>query len=103
MFEYNGCKISARELTIADDDAITGFFDPISSSHPTASVLSVIRFGEFMLGAVIDGDPPLPMVTPQTPASEIGEAYRAWLALPRRFAVNWRKEVNSEDNPAPKK
>lgn len=103
MFEYNGCKITARELTIADDDAIVVFYDPVAATHPQASVLSVNRFGEFMLAAVIDGEPPIPMVTPQSAPQDIGAAFEAWQKLPRRFAQQWRIELGSADNPAPKK
>lgn len=101
MFEYNGASITARELTIADDDAITAFFQPIAATFPQASTLSVVRFGEFMLAAQIEGEPPLSMVKPTDEPALVSAAYAAWLKLPRRFALLWRGEVQEES--APKK
>lgn len=103
MFEYNGAKITARELTIADDDALVGFYEPVAVNHPQASVLSVNRFAEFMQAAQIEGEPPIPMVTARSEAEVIGAAYEAWLKLPRWFAVSWRGELNDAESAAPKK
>lgn len=98
-FTFQGATISARELTIGDDDDIQRL---ISQLPPGAIINSGTPFLEFMVGAVIEGDSPLPMVTPTSKASEIADAYEAWKRLPRSFMRLWRQEVENVDTPAPK-
>lgn len=98
-FEFNGATISCREFTIADDDAILRF----SGKFPDGAIVnSSTPFSEFMIGAVVDGDSPVPMVTPSSPLDDVAAAYAAWGKLPRRFLRLWRDEVESVENPAPK-
>lgn len=102
-FTFNGATISARALTIADDDAIIQFWQPVGAAYPNATTRSVNRFGEFMLGASIEGEPPLPMVAPDSPADSIAASYAAWQKLPRSFAQRWDRELDAAENAAPKK
>lgn len=104
MFQYNGATITARELTIADDDAIGSvILSAIAEAYPQARMGTVTGFGTFVFGAVIDGEPPFPMVTANSTPTDIVAAYAAWLKLPRSFARNWREALDEAENYAPKK
>lgn len=98
-FEWNGATISAREFTIADDDQMIRFVGKLPDG---AIINSGTPFVEFMTGAKVEGEPLLPMITPNSTPAEIAASYEAWKALPRRFLALWRQEVVNADAPAPK-
>lgn len=99
-FEWKGATITAREFTIADDDAMLRFAGKLPEG---AIVNSATPFVEFQLGAVIEGgDSPVPRITLDSTLTEITAAYNAWQALPRRFLALWRQEVQNADAPDPK-
>ena len=98
-FAWNGSTISCREFTIADDDNLLRFTGKLPED---AIVNSGTPFIEFQTGAVIEGDRPVPLVTPNSTPAEIAAAYEAWTALPRRFLKLWKQEVENADAPDPK-
>lgn len=98
-FEFRGGIIAARELTIEDDDQIARL---IGKLPPGAIVNSGTPFMEFMIGADVKGEPPVPMITPESDPSEIAESYAVWKKLPRRFLTLWRQELTNADSPDPK-
>lgn len=98
-FEWENATISARVMSIGDDDEVARF---TSKLPPRAIVNSGTPFMEFMVSAEIEGESPIPMVTSDSKPDAIAAAYEAWKALPRSFLTLWRQEVMNADNPAPK-
>lgn len=100
MFEYQGATISARELSIEEDDQIVR----LTSKLPDGAIVnSGTPFMEFMVGAVIEkGNSPVPIISADSTPEEVAEAYAAWRKLPRRFLKLWKQEVANADSPDPK-
>lgn len=96
-FTWEGTIISVRELTNADDLRITKLMRRASGSSKAGDVsdetIAHYAFAEFMIGAQITGDAPLPMVDEKSPAAEIGAAVAAWGRLPRRFGRRWQELI----------
>lgn len=99
-FKYNGCTISARALTIADDDAATEIG---MMARPTPESPYQVRhqtFAEFQVAAQIDGEWPIPHVTEKDDAATVQAAYAAWRDLPRTFPRLWVKELDAVEGAA---
>jgi hypothetical protein len=90
MFEYEGAKISARTLTIGDDETIAVLQGRLTIG---TRLYSAVQYFEFVLGAQIDGDSPVPLVTEASSEAEVMAGLEAWKALPRRFLNQWRAEI----------
>lgn len=97
-FKFCDATISARPLTIADDDDVSVIAAALSDK-PGSLFVKHVRFAEFMVAAEFigkDGQPgisPIPHVTENDDAQAIRAAYEAWRTLPRRFADEWRNEL----------
>lgn len=99
-FEFKGATISARELTIEDEDRITALMLMLPSDESSATVR--YRFAEFMVGAQIEGAFDLPIITIATPKPDILAAFQQWRKLPRRIVREWQAEVVAAETPGPK-
>lgn len=97
-FKFRGATISARPLSIADDDEVNLIAAAFTDGDGRIFVKHV-RFAEFQVAGGFTGEPgqpavsPIPHVTSKDDPAKIRESYEAWRALPRRFADEWRKEL----------
>lgn len=98
-FKWGEAEISARELSIEDDDQIARMVGKLPSG---AIVNSGTPFMEFMVGAQVTGEFPVPTISADSPLEEVADAYAAWRKLPRRFLKLWKQEVENADSPDPK-
>lgn len=88
--EYKGAKITARALTIEDDNTIQLLAYRLEDS---TSMLAAQKWSEFLVAAVVDGDYPIPYVSLEATAEEARHSYAAWKNLPRSFLQHWRAEL----------
>jgi hypothetical protein len=100
-FEFKGATITARELTIAEDDQINRLFAVVAKIEPGATASGAQAFCEFQIAAEIEGDFFIPRVTHQDEQETIAEAWRAWRKAPRRLLTLWERELLLADNPNP--
>lgn len=98
-FEFGGATISARELSIEDDDQIARITNKLPDG---AIVKSGTPFMEFMVGAQVTGEFPVPFISADSTEDAIAVAYAAWRKLPRSFQNRWKQEVARADSPDPK-
>lgn len=98
-FEYGGAVITARELSIEDDDNIARLINKLPDG---AIVNSGTPFMEFMVGAEIKGDSPVSRIDADSTPEEVAAAYAAWRKLPRSFLKRWKQEVANADTLNPK-
>lgn len=101
-FTFRGAAISARALSIADDDAATELGMMARPTPDSPLQVRHLTFGEFMVAAEIDGDWSLPRVTAQSSAADVQAAYAAWRKLPRTFPQQWVRELNEAESAAKK-
>lgn len=100
-FKWGEATISAKELTIGDEEDIGVLM--LRLGEDTKTVSSRYGFAEFMFAAEIEGgEPPLPMVTPEDSDADIQAAFTKWRNLPRRFVRQWRETLQAvETSPKP--
>lgn len=99
MFEYKGAKISAQALTIGQDEDISNIASLVRTDANGFILVKHIRFAEFIVGAQIEGDPPIPIVSVDDSASAVQASYAAWRNLPRTFNTLWRAELERAETP----
>lgn len=80
-FKFRGATISTNGLTIGDEEDLALMYPTIIGGG--VFLTRHLFFCEFMLGAIIDGDPPVPMVTAMSTPDEIRASYAEWRKLPR--------------------
>lgn len=97
-FQWAKSTVSARALTIGDDEDVSNLASLVRSDPNGYILVKHVRFAEFEIGAVIEGEWPIPRVTPENSGEEVQQAYAAWRALPRAFAGLWQKELASAEN-----
>ena len=94
-FNHNGATISARPLTIGDDNEI----DLLSFRlNDETDLYNAQKWAEFMVGAVVEGDYPLPYVNSKSATEEARHSYAAWQNLPRGFMQKWKAELRKADS-----
>lgn len=99
-FTYDGSTISARPLTIADDDAATEIGMMARPTPDSPLQVRHMTFGEFMVAAQIDGDWPIPHVNEKDDVGKVQAAYAAWRQLPRSFPRQWIRELDAVEGAA---
>jgi hypothetical protein len=99
-FKFKDSTISARPLSIADDDAATEIGMLARPTPDSPLQIRHVTFGEFQVAAEIDGDWPIPRVTEKDDLAAVKAAYDAWRALPRSFPRQWIDELNRVENAA---
>lgn len=99
-FKWNGATIAARELTIGDDETISNLAALVTSDKSGFYLVKHARFAEFQIGAVIEGEWPLPQVSETDSHEAVAAAYEAWRGLPRRFGGFWQKELSGVESGA---
>lgn len=97
-FQFNGSTISARVLTIGDDEEIGNLAALALGDGSGTILIKYYRFAEFMYGADITGDWPIPRVTSDSKFEDVSASYEAWRNLPRAFGARWREEIARADN-----
>lgn len=91
MFTFKGATISARELTIGDEE---DSYALLEAAFPEGKrVVRVHTFILFLLAADIEGDFPVPMLGANAKPEAYAEAYAEWRKLPRSFPALWEKEL----------
>lgn len=87
QFEWKGATISARPLTIADEEDIGLLMEKLKDAGAAGGRY---RFAEFMIGAIVGtGTPPVPMVNVRSDPDAIRASYETWRTLPRAFGQKW--------------
>jgi hypothetical protein len=89
-FEYQGATITARPLTIGDEEDCQAFLDYFPEGKQT---MRVLWFLQFVLAADIQGEFPVPIPSASAPAQEFLDAYARYRKLPRTFPEQWTKEL----------
>lgn len=93
-FKFKGATITARALSISDDDAATEIGMMARPTPDSPLQVRHMTFSEFQVAAEITGDWPIPRVSAQDSAETVQAAYAAWRALPRTFPQQWVRELN---------
>ncbi len=99
-FTYKGATITARPLSIADDDAATEIGMMARPTPDSPLQVRHMTFSEFQIAAEIKGDWPIPHVTASDDVAAVRVAYEAWRTLPRSFPQQWVKELNEAESAA---
>lgn len=99
-FKFNGSTISAKALTIADDDAATEIGMLARPTPDSPLQVRHMTFAEFQVAAQIVGDWPIPHVTEKDDEGAVKAAYAAWRSLPRTFPHQWVKELDAVEGAA---
>lgn len=94
MFEYNGAKISARALTIADDNEIDLLCFRLGDD---TSLYNAQKWAEFLVAAEVDGENPVPYATSKSTPEEARHSFATWSKLPRSFGKRWQAELRDAD------
>lgn len=92
-FQYKGATISARTLTIEDGDGIEALVMRLYDQTP---VNKAQPWAEFMVGSVIEGNPPLPIIDASVTTEEARLSYAAWRKLELGFAQSWAREYRAK-------
>lgn len=94
-FTYNTSTITARELTINEDDAVLR----LRGMPPTDAIVSSWNsFCEFQVAAEVVGDWPAAHVTYISTPEQIAASYQVWIKLPLRFKKTWDREYGAANN-----
>ncbi len=105
-FNFNKCTITARPLTIADDDAATEIGMMARPSPDSPLQVRHMTFAEFQVAAEVTDDKgtPVAFTVPHVTASDdvaaVKAAYEAWRSLPRTFPRQWLNELNAVESAA---
>lgn len=97
-FTFKSSVISAHELTIGDDEDISNLAALVRPDPSGFVLIKHIRFAEFMYGADVQGEWPIPKVSAESTATEAQESYTAWRQLPRGFATQWKAELERAES-----
>lgn len=97
-FQWGKATISAKELTIGDEEVISNIAALVSAEKNGFYLIKHGRFAEFQVGAVVDGDWPIPRVTEADTHEKVAAAYDAWRGLSRRFGRLWQAEVAASES-----
>lgn len=95
-FTWNGAVIRFRALTVADEEAIGDLMLRLSDDSRHANTR--YTFGEYLIGADVEGEPPVPLVSPDAPEGDLRAAFDAFRRLPRQFLTEWRALVTKAEN-----
>lgn len=93
-FEYKGAKISARPLTIGDDNEIDLLCFRLNDE---TDLYNAQKWAEFVVGAVVDGENPVPFVTSKSATEEARHSFAVWEQLPRPVIQKWKAELRKAD------
>lgn len=93
-FTFKGATISARALTIGDDNEIDLLCFRLGDD---TSMYNAQKWAEFVVGGVVDGENPVPFVTAKDTSEEAQHSYAAWEKLPRDFVQKWKAELRKAD------
>lgn len=98
-FTHKGAIISARELSIGDDETISNLAALVKTDLQGFILVKHVRFAEYMIGhEVVSGDEPIPVVAENSPATDVQASYEAWRKLPRTFGTQWKAELERVEN-----
>lgn len=92
-FEYNGSKISVRELTIGQSEDAADIARTAIGEGKTIYARHM-WFGQYHVAAIIEGAEPFPRVSADSGAKEIRAAWKAWRDLPDSFSDAWVTELS---------
>lgn len=96
-FQWGEATISARELTIGDEDTLLRMAQ--NNRFPEGALVnSADPFMRFMVTAEVDGVPPVPMVSDKDSLEDWQASYAVWLQLPARFKKQWVAISEAADN-----
>lgn len=90
MFEYKEAKITARPLTIADDNEIDLLCFRLGDD---TSMYNAQKWAEYLVAAEVDGENPVPFASSKSTPEEARLSFAAWSKLPRSFAKQWAREM----------
>ncbi len=93
-FQYKGATINARPLTIGDDNEIDLLCFRLGDE---TSLYNAQKWAEFVVGAEVDGENPVPFASSKSTPDEARASYAAWSKLPRSFVQNWKAELRSAE------
>ena len=91
MFEYKGAKITARPLTIADDNEIDLLCFRLGDD---TSMYNAQKWAEYIVASSVEsGENPVPFVSSRDTQIEALASYAIWAKLPRSFIQAWKSEM----------
>lgn len=99
-FKYNGATITARPLSIGDDEAATQIAMLVRPTPESPLLVRHVSFGEFQVAAEIDGEWPIPHISERDSLDTVQAAYAAWRKLPRTFPQQWIRELDAAEGAA---
>lgn len=93
-FTFKAATISARALTIADDNEIDLLCFRLGDD---TNMYNAQKWAEFVVAAQVDGNNPVPFASSKSTPEEARYSFRAWVSLPRSFMQSWRSELRSAE------
>lgn len=92
-FKFEGTTITARKLSIGDNDDIGDVFMKLPESR---RINRMFRFIEFAFAFEAKGGKfPVPKLTAASSAEDVEAAYQAYRQLPRGFMAQWLEELQA--------
>ncbi len=93
-FEYKGAKITARLLTIGDDNEIDLLCFRLGDD---TSMYNAQKWAEYLVAAEVDGENPVPFASSKSAPDEARHSFAAWSKLPRSFGKQWAREMQATE------
>lgn len=91
-FEQDGITVSARKLSIGDNDDMGDLLMKLPEAQRTNRMY---RFLEFAVAHTTEGGALIPPLDASSTAEDIEEAYQAYRQLPRSFQTQWQQELQA--------
>lgn len=91
-FEIDGITVSARKLSIGDNDDIGDLLMKLPEAQRNTRMY---RFLEFAIAHVTEGGAIIPPLDGYSSAADIEAAYQAYRELPRTFQTQWQAELQA--------